>query len=111
MTQVKKTIPCKVCGKQFEPCAYCQSHAETFRWRNFACSRACAYKYIADAEAYREKQNRGKKSTKVVETPVVEPVAPIGEVIVSETEAVDTPKKKKRKETPIITSEEVETNE
>ena len=50
----KKKIPCRVCGKFFEPCAYCQSHADVFRWRNFACSRECATKYINDTIAYRE---------------------------------------------------------
>lgn len=50
----KKKIPCRVCGKLFEPCAYCQSHADVFRWRNFACSRECATKYINDTIAYRE---------------------------------------------------------
>lgn len=49
-----KTIPCRVCGKLFVPCAYCQSHADTFRWRNFACSKECATKYINDTIAYRE---------------------------------------------------------
>ena len=50
----KKKIPCRVCGKLFEPCSYCQSHADVFRWRNFACSRECAAKYIDDTIAYRE---------------------------------------------------------
>lgn len=51
-----KTIKCRVCGKDFEPCDYCQNHNETFRWRNFACSIECAKKYIAETIAYREKQ-------------------------------------------------------
>lgn len=50
----KKKIPCRVCRKLFEPCSYCQSHADVFRWRNFACSRECALKYIDDTIAYRE---------------------------------------------------------
>lgn len=56
----KKLIPCRVCGKLFEPCTYCQTHADIFRWRNFACSIECAQKYINDTIAYRkslEKQN------------------------------------------------------
>lgn len=52
----KKLIPCKVCGKMYEPCAYCQSHADTFRWRNFACSIECANKYVVDAKNFRKKQ-------------------------------------------------------
>lgn len=50
----KQKIPCRVCGKLFEPCAYCKSHADVFRWRNFACSWECAAKYIEDTTAYRE---------------------------------------------------------
>ncbi len=50
----KQKIPCRVCGAQFEPCAFCKSHADIFRWRNFACSRECAAKYINDTVAYRE---------------------------------------------------------
>lgn len=56
MATEKKLIPCKVCGKMYEPCAYCQSHADTFRWRNFACSIECANKYVSDAENFRKKQ-------------------------------------------------------
>lgn len=52
----KKKIPCRVCGKLFVPCAYCQAHADVFRWRNFACSIECAKKYITSAVAYRESQ-------------------------------------------------------
>ena len=53
---VKKTIPCRVCGKQFEPCAYCQKNGDIFRWRNFACSLECAKKYVAEAVEYRNKK-------------------------------------------------------
>ena len=61
----KKKIPCRVCGKLFEPCAYCQSHANVFRWRNFACSRECATKYINDTIAYRESL-KNKDDDKIV---------------------------------------------
>lgn len=50
----KKLIPCRVCGKLFKPCGYCQSHSDTFMWRNFACSIECAEKYINDTIKYRE---------------------------------------------------------
>lgn len=52
--QETKKILCRVCGKPFKPCAYCQSHTDVFRWRNFACSRECAAKYINNTIAYRE---------------------------------------------------------
>ena len=67
----KKKIPCRVCGKLFEPCAYCQSHADVFRWRNFACSRECATKYINDTIAYRESlKNKETETVKDVESVV-----------------------------------------
>lgn len=50
----KDKIPCRVCGKLFKPCSYCQSHSDVFRWRNFACSRECATKYVNDTIAYRK---------------------------------------------------------
>ena len=56
----KKKIPCRVCGKLFTPCAYCQSHADVFRWRNFACSEECAKKYISDTTVYRDSLNKKK---------------------------------------------------
>lgn len=59
----KKKIPCRVCGKLFEPCSYCQSHADIFRWRNFACSRECAVKYINDTITYRESLKHDKEKT------------------------------------------------
>lgn len=64
----KKKIKCRVCGKLFESCTYCQSHSDVFRWRNFACSRECATKYINDTIAYRESlktHNKGKMDKKV----------------------------------------------
>ena len=81
MAKEKKKNPCRVCGKLFEPCAYCQSHADVFRWRNFACSRECATKYINDTIAYRE-------SLKNKETEIVKEV----ESVVSATENVSVEK-------------------
>ncbi len=54
----KKKIPCRVCGKLFEPCSTCQSDNRMFRWRNFACSLKCAEKYISETIAYRESQTK-----------------------------------------------------
>ena len=54
----KKKIPCRVCGKEFEPCSYCQTHTDVFRWRNFACSLECARKYINNTIKYREEKKK-----------------------------------------------------
>jgi len=59
----KKMIPCRVCGKLFEPCATCQTHHDIFRWRNFACSRECAEKYIAETIAYRNSSKECKNNS------------------------------------------------
>lgn len=67
----KKMIPCRVCGKLFEPCSTCQKHNDMFRWRNFACSRKCAEKYIAETIAYRN-SSKGNKNNSVVNDVTVE---------------------------------------
>lgn len=66
----KKKIPCRVCGKLFVPCSYCQSHADVFRWRNFACSIECATIYVNEAIAYNSNRpmlKREKREEKIVE--------------------------------------------
>lgn len=59
----KKMISCRVCGKLFEPCSTCQKHNDMFRWRNFACSRECAEKYIAETIAYRNSSKEDNSSS------------------------------------------------
>ena len=71
----KKKIPCRVCGKEFEPCAYCQTHADVFRWRNFACSKECAVEYINAATAYRESLRNKENISFNVEPTTIEDVA------------------------------------
>lgn len=66
MTETKK-IPCRVCGKLFVPCAYCQAHSDVFRWRNFACSIECAEKYVAEAIDYRAASKSKNNETFVVD--------------------------------------------
>jgi len=77
----KKKIPCRVCGKLFVPCAFCQTHDDVFRWRNFACSRECATKYINDTIAYRKslknKREEGKNKTEEYDE-LVKKVSPTG---------------------------------
>ena len=99
MAETKK-IPCRVCGKLFTPCAYCQTNADVFRWRNFACSIECAQKYIADTLEYRT----ASKSK------VVEPVVP--DVIEEKIEQTVTTKKKSKKKTSTeVVETEIENNE
>lgn len=58
----KKMIPCRVCSKLFEPCIICQANNDIFRWRNFACSRECAEKYISETITYRNSSKEDKNS-------------------------------------------------
>lgn len=83
MIETKK-IPCRVCGKLFKPCGYCQSHTDVFRWRNFACSKECAQKYISDTAAYRETQHKNKH---------------VGSTVASDTKEEVTVEKEKAKKT------------
>lgn len=59
MSSKNKTIACRVCGKDFKPCDYCQEHGDIYRWRNFACSKECAYKYFETTVAYRKRESLG----------------------------------------------------
>lgn len=75
MVKTKK-IPCRVCGKFFEPCVTCQAHNEMFRWRNFACSRDCAEKYISETIAYRNSLKEDKNNrNSIIEEVSSEPFA------------------------------------
>ena len=99
MAETKK-IPCRVCGKLFTPCAYCQTHADVFRWRNFACSIECAQKYISDTLEYRT-----ASKNKVVESVVAD-------VVEEKVEQTITTKKKSKKKISTETVEtEIENNE
>lgn len=85
----KKMIPCRVCGKLFEPCATCQEHNDMFRWRNFACSRECAEKYITETIAYRN----SSKEVKTNNDSVIDNVA----TVESQKEKSNTTKRKYNK--------------
>lgn len=94
----KKLIPCRVCGKLFEPCSYCQSHADIFRWRNFACSRECATTYINDTITYRESLKHNKKENS----------GTIEEAKKTDTETATTKSQRKRKYSKKVSVEAVE---
>lgn len=105
MAETKK-IPCRVCGKLFTPCAYCQTHADVFRWRNFACSIECAQKYIADTLAYRA-ASKNKFAEPLAEA---EPVTTnVFEENVEQT--ITTKKKSKKKNSTEIIETEIENKE
>lgn len=98
-----KKIPCRVCGKLFVPCTYCQTHADVFRWRNFACSKECAIKYINDTITYREslkvKSNNTSENSEIIACEIP-------------TEKITMTRKKSNKKSSIDnTEDETKTNE
>ena len=45
MAKVKKI--CRICGKEYTPCGYCENDKMAFHYRAFCCSRECAQVYLA----------------------------------------------------------------
>lgn len=45
MAKVKKI--CRICGKEYTPCSYCENDKMAFHYRTICCSRACAQIYLA----------------------------------------------------------------
>ena len=45
MAKVKKF--CRICGKEYTPCSYCENDQMAFHYRTICCSRACAQVYFA----------------------------------------------------------------
>lgn len=69
--------PCKVCGKMYTPCVYCESDKTAFHWRTVACSVECAEEYFRRVEEARKQQEKkkpkkadGKDENKLSETTI-----------------------------------------
>lgn len=62
LAKVKKK--CRICGKEYTPCSYCENDKMAFHYRTICCSRECAVVYFA-----RVQEARGKKveNTQTVE--------------------------------------------
>ena len=45
MTKVTKQ--CRICGKSYTPCGYCEGDQMAFHYRTICCSRECAKIYLA----------------------------------------------------------------
>lgn len=43
----KATKKCRICGKTYTPCGYCESDKMAFHYRTICCSRDCAKIYLA----------------------------------------------------------------
>ena len=45
LAKVKKK--CRICGKEYTPCSYCENDRMAFHYRTICCSRECAQVYLA----------------------------------------------------------------
>lgn len=54
MTKVKKK--CRICGKEYTPCGYCENDKMAFHYRTICCSRKCAEVYLSRVLEARSKQ-------------------------------------------------------
>ena len=80
---------CKVCGKEYQ---YCKTwtNSGVFRWKDVACSPACAAIYFKKVEEARSKESNADED-KAVESERTEIPEATGEV---KTQEVYSPKKK-----------------
>lgn len=42
----KRTVPCRVCGKEFVPCGKSSAEIGAFNYREVACSEKCGAEYL-----------------------------------------------------------------
>lgn len=65
--------PCKVCGKLYTPCGYCESDKQAFHWRLVACSYECGMEYFRRVEEARKPKTVEKeKRINTIEKKVVD---------------------------------------
>ncbi len=100
-----KKAPCRVCGKMFVPCAYCQEHYGASAWRAVCCCLECGVEYFRQVEIARSKS---------MVTPVYEEKEIMDSKVVIDTEQAKFPDHKTETEKPnrqtkrksLLTSEE-----
>ena len=63
LAKVKKK--CRICGKEYTPCSYCENDKMAFHYRTICCSRKCAEVYLARVLEARQKVNEIKESDTV----------------------------------------------
>lgn len=59
MAKVKKI--CRICGKEYTPCGYCENDKMAFHYRAFCCSRECAQVYLARVLEVRQQDSNNIK--------------------------------------------------
>lgn len=58
MAKVKKK--CRICGKEYTPCGYCENDKMAFHYRTICCSRKCAEVYLMRVLEAREQTDSVK---------------------------------------------------
>lgn len=69
LAKVKKN--CRICGKEYTPCSYCENDKMAFHYRTICCSRKCAEVYLARVLEARQKVNEIKESEAISQESVV----------------------------------------
>jgi hypothetical protein len=87
--------PCKVCGKMYTPCAYCENEKTAFHWRTVACSKECGYEYL------RQVMEARNPNTEIEEIKVENETVVINEEVTT-VESVEEVTKKKTSKKKII---------
>lgn len=63
LAKVKKK--CRICGKEYTPCSYCENDKMAFHYRTICCSRKCAEVYLARVLEARQKTSKVNESDSV----------------------------------------------
>lgn len=63
MAKVKKI--CRICGKEYTPCGYCENDKMAFHYRAICCSRKCAEVYLSRVLEVRQKTTKVNESDSV----------------------------------------------
>lgn len=63
LAKVKKK--CRICGKEYTPCSYCENDQMAFHYRTICCSRKCAEVYLSRVLEARKKTTKVNESDSV----------------------------------------------
>ena len=67
LAKVKKK--CRICGKEYTPCSYCENDKMAFHYRTICCSRKCAEVYLSRVLEARQKTTKVKESETISQEP------------------------------------------
>ena len=70
LAKVKKI--CRICGKEYTPCSYCEHDKMAFHYRTICCSRKCAEVYLARVLEARQKTDKIKEPEDINQKPMTD---------------------------------------